>query len=512
MANMYELSNSAWKSFNKLWNYDDGNGGYLWQRADQMHSYLFFCNMADKARATDPAWKVDFWSPLRAQMLVGNEMTDFGNYDLFLRILTREANGLWTDDFGWTGITCVVASQFFEGDIARARWGSKAAVYADQYATLAVMAFNIMCDRYQENVGKPIINGLSNANANAPDDGAKNTVTNANFFALCMKLQNLLKNYNGTDPLKLKAKAASTRFAQLQYKWFVAWIKQRAAPPKIPYNYFHILYAGSPIALVEAQPHTDPVTAPDYTYGSTDHPLWYPGTVWSGDQGLFAYAMSSFWLSNPNLSEVPPVIAAVVQGSWNMFANSQHMSWMIGPVGAGDSIIREPPTQAVFSDAGDYVVGRGVMCRFFADAETRAALASPAINYSLEKYFGYIFKATAGAIKFDKSGNLISDLGDQIGMGKSMEHFKAAWGKDITGKDYKYSSGFWGQISTDSVVLCQELILAFDVVGAWLAVQPGFGEGEDATATENGTGDHHHHHHHHHEHHNGHHHEENGVK
>ena len=80
--------------------------------------------MSDNARATDPAWKVDFWSSLRAKMLFGNEMTEYGNYDLFLRILTHEADGLWADDFGWTGICCVVASQFFRGAIARARWGS----------------------------------------------------------------------------------------------------------------------------------------------------------------------------------------------------------------------------------------------------------------------------------------------------------------------------------------------------------------------------------------------------
>ena len=119
------------------------------------------------------------------------------------------------------------------------------------------MTLNIMCARYHEGYGKPIMNGISNAQANADlNYGTYNTVTNANFFALCMKVSNLLKNYDGTDSEKLKAKATSARFAQLQYIWFKSWFKQQASPPKIPYNYLHMMYPDSPMALVEAQPHT----------------------------------------------------------------------------------------------------------------------------------------------------------------------------------------------------------------------------------------------------------------
>ena len=119
------------------------------------------------------------------------------------------------------------------------------------------MTLNIMCARYHEGYGKPIMNGISNAPANAAlNYGTYNTVTNANFFALCMKVSNLLKNYDGTDSEKLKAKATSARFAQLQYIWFKSWFKQQASPPKIPYNYLHMMYPDSPMALVEAQPHT----------------------------------------------------------------------------------------------------------------------------------------------------------------------------------------------------------------------------------------------------------------
>ena len=158
---------------------------------------------------------------------------------------------------------------------------------------------------------------------------------------------------------------------------------------------------------------------------------------------------------------------------------------MVGPIGAGDSIIREPPTEAVFTDAGDYVVGRGVMCRFFAEPETRAVLASSSVNWDLKTRFGYMFQATADAITFDGSGNLVSDLGGNVGMEASIRHFKAAWGND-----YRYGDGFWGGISLESVVLCQQLILAFDVVGAWLAVQSDADAGEGDVGMENEGGNH----------------------
>jgi hypothetical protein len=356
---------------------------HFWQRSCQLDAYLRFAKIASKV------WKdkTDFWTPT---LTAANGMLN-STQAWIQKCLNQK---WWTDDYGWTGIACIKASEYciLRGDSAQ----------AVIWCNMAIQCFENMASLWDDSVSaKPIIHGVANG-------FVKNTVTNADFFAFCMQLYQFLNTnrFIGTSTTRI----LSLKYAYKQYLWFNGW-NNTGIGPDIPGEFYHnVLTPTFTCRMIEERPLT---TGDVYTYPEVFTPPGEPGATWSGDQGLYINACATLYNNLEDLKtlfdiDIEPIrtdlkstMTAVTQGVFHMLCSPPKDPGD----GAKDGVIREAPF-SILMDGGynpDYLAGRGVLCRFLNDDDTRKALND--FDPTLIKLFNEIFLLTAKAIQLAQNLN-----------------------------------------------------------------------------------------------------------
>jgi hypothetical protein len=329
------LHDQAIKAFNqymKVWEFED-----FWTRSNTFTAALQFVT------AARTRWPND--DKIRAS-ISQIERVILKNKDYFDQFLTKD--GVWADDYGWCGIASLAARDY----IRRFPDSSQIVVCSGPYLTIAQKCWDNMKEIGWDAVdtAKPVPHGCRNRARNG-NPGTKNTVTNAVFFILCVRLYVAVQAVGGLDatPYRTMAMQACRWFE----KWFNSKYDYLQQPPNGP----------SDARLIQERP----IASPDYER-KTD-PTWEAGWVWMGDQGLMLAGLAEYVTSIPDPSLVilesnPRSVIRMVAAGLKALMFDQ------------DSVLHEAPFQSAFSDdPKDYVCGRGVLLRELVSTEVQPFLA-----------------------------------------------------------------------------------------------------------------------------------------
>lgn len=341
--------------FESVWNFKD-----FWKRSNTFHAFLCFVDAAEQNWPGDPG--VENMSSLRNDMIDTNSSYFDG--------AINNPSGVWVDDYGWCGISCLEARDYLRrvGDETR----------ANDYLTRAERCWDRMLQTGYDSTdqAKPVPHGCGNVSPerkkNPQDYGTKNTVTNTNLLLLSLRLYNAVK---GTDP---KAAEKYLSMAYAQYQWFSTWFTiTYQSEDDGPYLRAYPLPQGGLI-------HERPMAQPDYV--NEFYPTWERGWVWTGDQGLMLAGLSELLLVRDDLSawinanQVPGFDLAVFEKTVSSLLNIIAMgiqNFLFGTfINNTDDVLREAPFGSSFgSEYGmDYVGGRGVLLRYVSEKTVRQAL------------------------------------------------------------------------------------------------------------------------------------------
>lgn len=234
----------------------------------------------------------------------------------------------WWDDYGWWGL-----AQLATGNLANAKdcWVRMNTYGVDKASSSA-----------------DYLGGCWNHTIEQDPPGCENSVTNATFFLLSLRL---LKNSSFTsDPTRKLVLAAAANWM----RWFNHWLGRPGA-------------IRNPLRLIRERPVGD---KDDHFAGG--QPTSEVGWIWTGDQGL-----TMAWLAEA-LGLAPADWQAIFQGGLSragIFQIATDIRNGMAPLFDGDGVLHEAPYSA--NSLGpyniDYCSGRGVFMRYlaFADASFR---------------------------------------------------------------------------------------------------------------------------------------------
>ncbi|HEX8397458.1 MAG TPA: hypothetical protein VF644_08530 [Pyrinomonadaceae bacterium] len=340
----------GFERFKSVWNFDD-----FWKRSNTFHAFLCFVNAAEQRFPGDP--EVEKMSLLRNEMINTNST-------FFDGVIGGE--GVWSDDYGWCGISCLEARDYLlrVGDRTR----------ANDYLARAERCWEQMRQTGYDatDSARPVPHGCGNVSPERKKTqgyGTKNTVTNTNLMVLSLRLYNAVK---GTNP---GAAANYLSMAYAQYKWFSTWFLNNYQSEDDGY-YLRIL--PGPYGLI----HERPMAKPDYD--NQTYPTWKKGWVWTGDQGLMLAALSELLLVRDDLSalqqtnQMPGFDPAAFESSVRDLLVMLSVGVSIYLFGNMDKVLREAPFRCSFgSEYGtDYVGGRGVLLRYVSEKTVQQALGN----------------------------------------------------------------------------------------------------------------------------------------
>jgi hypothetical protein len=450
----------------------------FWQKSNQLDSYLRLASLAEEA-----------WGPLQnfwnaVLYGTGTNPPRMGLIENFRRTVSAAVTvqTLWSDDYGWGGMACTSAAEYLlKHSPALQDW--------QQFRKLAAQCYNIQVERWDStDDAKPVLHGLSNCPPNAkPNNYAKNTVTNANFFALSIHAYEFFKTY--PEPTFPNMSRTGLFYAYQQYLWFRDWIHtKRDNDDHIPYNYWHTTRTThiTDAAMLEERPVAKP---PQGTYPISSNPPFTPHSSWSGDQGLFLYACALLYKHADEVATLnPPGNPTEVRTNTRRW-----IQWILRGVYTClcspnvDQVLRESPFQNLFSDgpfgdAPDYVCGRGVLARYLTKDTTVEILREISTQYAS---FTPIWSETAVAInKTRGAGSTFTASWNESNDEKAYDRFVVLWGDgDPTYHWTDRKTPIWANY-------CQ--MMGFDVLGAWLkttvlAKEKNETSHEETKATANGV-------------------------
>jgi hypothetical protein len=332
-----------------LWQFDD-----FWKRSNTFHAYLCFVKAAERRWGTTDS-EVEKMQALREKMIAANST-------FFDSQIGDE--GVWADDYGWCGISCLEAHDYLLriGDHNR----------AEDYLNRAIHCWNVMCSVGYDSskTAKPVPHGCSNISEKLKKDGVRgtrNSVTNSNLLVLSLRLYNALKR---TD------KPAATQYlnrAYAQYVWFNTWFKDKYVSLDDGYYLRQIQHPNGLLdGLLHERPMAKPEPPAEPDYDIDVRPPWETGWVWSGDQGLILAALAEIYLVRDDLRPWipdPPTFANEVQQAFSSIARGVRYL-LFSPQ---DNVLREAPFHSSFgpvpsspnpNHGPDYVGGRGVLLRY----------------------------------------------------------------------------------------------------------------------------------------------------
>lgn len=376
--------------FRQVWEFQD-----FWTRANAFHAAIQFVASFQRRWPNDPV-------ALEMSRAL-NAMVD-RNIDYFRARLDQKA--FWSDDFGWCGISSLVASDWINVGNADPRIEALRGIAAKCWENMIAYGYDA------GGTARPVPHGFANRSGDGTNEGTKNTVTNANFLVLTLML------YNVTSDTKYLARGYD------EYRWFEAWWSLKPEAGYLPYlKYMN----GEDAAMVLERPHAKP------DYDATGDPPWEEGWLWSGDQGLLLEALSLLLYDkddikkyvDPNLD--PSRFEAEVRGRMEVIGRGAR-GFLFGPT---DHVLREAPFRVAFGPAfsKDYSGGRGVLLRYLAR-----------LNSSLWNLFTEPLMATAEDVCRTQDG----DGQFQANWTPADDGFNA-WFKDVWGfADVDSRWGDWG--------------------------------------------------------------------
>ncbi len=414
---IYTWATGGFTRFTDCWDFKD-----FWTRGNTFDALLHFVGAAEQKWPDDPVIK---------QMLEFRKSMIQANSDYFN---TNGGRGWWADDYGWWGIACLEAYNHLLS-------------IKDEHLATTFREYAMTCwdNMYKQgydtlDTARPVPHGCANSGGD-PQDGTKNTVTNANLFVLSLRLYKVMKTIQPNDAQKY------LKMAYAQYVWFNTWF----APN---YDYLHVI--PGPYGLV----HERPIAEPDYEH--KDRPTWEKGWVWTGDQGLLLAALAEIHQIQDDLHTV-----AGPNFDQEAFANDVREKFTIIVTGvkiilfgAEDNILREAPFNSSFvDDPKDYVCGRGVLLRYLFEPSVRKMLN--------QSFFPDGVRATAAAVwdSRDPSNNQFA-AGWTPGKNQAFnEKFKELWG-------YGDPEVEWGDDFCNTDIMCNGIKQAtgLDVLTAALVL------------------------------------------
>lgn len=364
----------GFKRYNEVWEIAD-----FWKRANTFEAGL---NLVRVAQSRWPADDKIVAMAKPIQEIISK------NIEFFQEKYDR--TGIWADDYGWWGIAALRAWDYSRAH-ARPEDAEKCLKVAQ---TCWQKMHSIGYD--SESKAKPIPHGCFNR-AQGDEGGTKNTVTNANFLVLCVRLHEAVPSDE-----------AYLRMSYSQYQWFKAWFDYKEEQQE-RYLWKNLV-------------HERPRGKPDYMHD--DRPDWQEGWVWTGDQGLLLGAFAGLLRVKSDFKKIDP--------KFDVPGFERDVTNFIRDLSTGltdllfsseDHVLREAPFNSSFgSNYGwDYVGGRGVLLRYLSDSNVRTFLGHD---------FDVQLNATAQAAweSRNPSNNQVSVYWNQRNDESFAKTFSKAWG------------------------------------------------------------------------------------
>lgn len=492
-----------------IWKNDTtGIPKHVWQWSNQIDSYLNFAEQCTRAfGSTDYDWfniVQDIDVAHNPSSLVANLWKNITN--------SLEVKDLWSDDYGWAGIACLQMANFvMNKPNANPVWQ-----FWYKRAVQCWQRMKLVADTLSKG-GDPIPDGILNRplvldmDDHYHDHYVKNTVTNALYYALSLRLYLFIRNTNDipVDPDFRNIKHDTLQSAYAMYIWFRGWINTIPNGPTLPRSFWHDINGQPKVAMLEERPvaypphkGVDSPLPPDNTYdgynpydGPNDEiptaPPYSQQAAWAGDQGLFLHGCCLLYIWQQDLQTelgLEPSIVAQV--------NADMLNW-IPAIADGvlqaltqtftDNVLRDCPFDSIMlGDPDDYVCGRGVLARYFMRTETLWALQL--MEYDIVSVYAAAWQATSyycassnpnfkvanpsasnpGQLgpRWNSGPNTFNPINDQAANKK----FCLWWGVNPD-QHYLYVWPAINKYSTPAYLnYC--VMNGFDVFGAWIQTNP----------------------------------------
>jgi hypothetical protein len=398
---------AGFERFQQVWKFDD-----FWKRSNTFHAFLRFVDAAErKWGPNDP--EVKKMSSLRDTMITTNS----GFFDGQIG-----GGGVWADDYGWCGISCLAARDY----LRRIGDQNRAADYLNRAAKCWLTMRDLGYDF--SNDAEPVRHGCSNISQDDKKKGiksAKNTVTNANLLVLSLRLYDAFKN---TDKV---AAAPYLEMTYVQYLWFNAWFQNNYV--SLDDGYYLRGFPG-PYGLI----HERPMAKPSYTVDS--RPPWERGWTWTGDQGLMLAALAEIYLIRDDLRarfSIDPVkFANDVNNAFVTIATGVRVLLFRSP----DKVLREAPFHSSFDyhNGADYVGGRGVLLRYLSEQSVQKMAGGPFFPQGIGATAQAVWNSSDSQHQFAALWNKENDLAFN-------QEFVKVWGSGDS------SIGDWALDSSETV-------------------------------------------------------------
>jgi hypothetical protein len=495
---------------------------HVWQKSNQVDSYL---NLAEQCtRAFGAKNTYDWYSLVRDINMI--ETPDSLLADLWNNVdQAIRKQDLWTDDYGWAGIACLqVANWVMDKEGANPVWQLWYAKAVECWQRMQLVANTLSLG------GQPVPNGILNRPLapNSEDEHkhfVKNTVSNALYFVLSLRLYLFIRNTNNipVNPHLGDIKKQTLQAAFAMYTWFRGWINQPAMGPTLPRTFWHSVGGEPRVAMLEERPVAYPPLKgvsnplpPDNTYdgynpydleGQETAPPYSPESAWTGDQGLFLHGCCLLYMWREDIHTVlgqdPAVVAQIESDLLNWIPAIANGVLAALTQGYTDNVLRESPFDCFFfGDPDDYVCGRGVLARYFMRPETLQCLQM--IEYDIVSLFTPAWQATSYYCAVTNPNfNPNIPVNSSPGQLSAVWHagpntfnpvydkaanikFCALWGLNPT--DHQFFT--WPPIRTDTAEVWRNycMMMGFDVYGAWIQANPFWSPPADKPGEEEKAG------------------------
>ena len=240
---------AAFPVYMQFYDFDD-----FWTRANTFTAALQFVT------AVRTQWPKD--ANVQKTIVQPFEKVIQTNNQYFQPFLTN--HDVWQDDYGWCGIACLAARDY----ILKFKDPSLTPL-ADPYLKTAETCWLNMKNNGWDaaNTAQPVPHGCANRDWDRSSVGTKNTVTNACFLMLSLRLYRALRGQGDAEKYR--------QMAIESYNWFAQWF----GPQQL---YQYLRHPGDAGDLSARLIHERPWAPPDYL---TNHPpKWQEGWVWTADQ------------------------------------------------------------------------------------------------------------------------------------------------------------------------------------------------------------------------------------
>lgn len=355
-----------------------GQGKVFWRTGNTLDACVDFIVAAQTAwGADDPDIKL-------RQGALQTMLQD--GYQLFLKVYANDkANNFdplikdvsWWDDYGWWGITFLKIYANFDALFGSASSDASTDCYQadaltkDRCLQHAIDCWSILVkyawlDANQRSgiPAHPVAGGCWNNYFDNSSGGVQNTVTNAAFLVLSIRLYFATKE----NSARQQESQGFLNTACAQYRWFGEWFINRGIfayrSPMPDQIYYWVLER--------------PVVATS-SYNKEGQPPYAQDQKWSGDQGLILGGLAGLLAAKEDITGNPDIIALgnELQKAGLSYTALGLATSLLSWIGSGCTwlftwntcrVLHEAPLSSAFiiNYPTDYATGKGVLMRYLA--------------------------------------------------------------------------------------------------------------------------------------------------